>query len=129
MAGFLTLMGITLIMIADLHHLLIGAIDSSYHLFPPGGALPVQDFTENAINIVAQSFAVGLQLAAPFLAYGIVFYAGIGIISRLMPSLQIFFIAMPLNIMAGFAIMMLVLSAMFAWFTAYFEGQMSVFLR
>ena len=129
MAGFLTLMGITLIMVTDLHHLLIGAMDSSYYLFPPGGSLPVQDFTENAINIVARSFALGMQLAAPFLAYGLVFYVGIGIISRLMPSLHIFFIAMPLNIMAGFAIMMLVMSAMFAWFTGYFEEQMSIFLR
>ncbi len=128
MAGFLTLMGITLIMVTDLHHLLIGAMDASYRLFPPGGSLPVQDMAETAINVVNRSFAIGLQLAAPFMVYGLVFYIGIGIIARLMPTLQIFFIAMPLNIMAGFAIMFLVLSAMMAWFANYFEGQMTVFL-
>ncbi len=128
MAGFLTLMGVTLIMILDLHHLLIGAMDSSYRLFPPGGSLPVQDMAETAMNIVAKSFAIGMQLAAPFMVYGLIFYIGVGIISRLMPSLQIFFIAMPLNIMAGFAIMMLVLSGMMAWFANYFESQMIVFL-
>jgi flagellar biosynthetic protein FliR len=129
MAGFLTLTGITLIMLSDLHHLLIGAMDSSYHLFPPGGSLPVQDMAETAMNVVARSFAIGMQLAAPFMVYGLIFYIGIGIIARLMPTLQIFFIAMPLNIMAGFAIMMLVFSAIMAWFTGYFESQMSVFLR
>lgn len=129
MAGFLTLMGITLIMVTDLHHLLIGAMDSSYHLFPPGGSLPVQDMAEMAMNVVARSFAIGMQLAAPFMVYGLIFYIGIGIISRLMPTLQIFFIAMPLNIMAGFVIMMLVLSAIMAWFADYFEGQMNVFLH
>lgn len=129
MAGFLTLMGVTLIMITDLHHLLIAAMDSSYSLFPPGGSLPVQDLTEMATGVVARSFALGLQLAAPFMVYGLVFYIGIGIIARLMPSLQIFFIAMPLNIMAGFAIMLLALSAMFAWFASHFEEQMMLFLR
>lgn len=128
MAGFLTLMGITLIMVTDLHHLLIGAMDSSYRLFPPGGSLPVADMAETAANIVTRSFAIGLQLAAPFMVYGLIFYIGVGIISRLMPTLQIFFIAMPLNIMAGFAIMMLVLSAIMAWFANYFESQMLVFL-
>ncbi len=128
MAGFLTLMGITLIMVTDLHHLLIGAMDSSYRLFPPGGTLPVADMAETARNVVTRSFAIGLQLAAPFMVYGLIFYIGVGIISRLMPALQIFFIAMPLNIMAGFVIMMLVLSAIMTWFANYFESQMMVFL-
>lgn len=127
-AGFLSLMAITLILVTDLHHLLIVAMSNSYSLFPSGTALPVGDFAAMAIEIVARMFLVGLQLAAPFLAYGIIFYTGIGIISRLMPQLPVFFIAMPLNIMAGFAILMLVIGAIFSWFADYFVDQISPLL-
>lgn len=127
-AGFLSLLGVTFIFVADLHHLLIAALGHSYVLFPAGMGVPTDDFASMAMSIAGRSFVVGLQLAAPFLVYGIVFYTGIGIIARLMPQLPIFFVAMPLNILAGFAIMMVVIGAMLRWFSDYFQGQLEPFL-
>ena len=50
-------------------------------------------------------------LALNVIVFGLIFYLGLGVLSRLMPQAQIFFIAMPLNIMIGFAILAISLGA------------------
>ena len=46
--------------------------------------------------------------------YGLLFYLALGVLSRLMPQAQIFFIAMPSNIMIGLFILAIALGAMSA---------------
>jgi len=112
-----------------MHHLLIAAIHDSYQLFVPGRPPPFADFAEAAVNIIASSFRVGIQLSAPFLIFGLIFYMGIGILSRLMPQIQIFFIAMPANILLGLLLFMLLLSTMMMWFFEHFEAGMVRFVQ
>ena len=126
--NFFALLGATLIFTTNLHHLAIGAIQGSYALIPPGAPLPTDDMAELAIRLVSGSFALGLQLAAPFLVFGFAVSAGVGLLARLMPQLQIFFIAMPINILAGFFLMMLLLGSMMTLFLNYYADQMGHFL-
>ncbi len=46
----------------------------------------------------------------------------------MMPQLQIYFVAMPLNIMVGFLLMALIIGAMMTMFLTYYTGQMGNFL-
>lgn len=126
---FLSLLATTLIFSLDLHFLLLAAVRDSYDLFKPGAVLPMGDFGEMAVNIVSGAFRVGLQLSAPFLVFGLVFYMGLGVLSRLMPQLQVFFLAMPANIMFGFLLLALLLSSMMLWYLDYFEQSMMPFLK
>lgn len=126
---FMSVLAVALIFALDLHHLVFKAIADSYILFKPGTVPPVSDFAAMAIQTVANSFKVGLQLAAPFLVFGLVFYLGIGILNRLMPQIQIFFIAMPANILLGFVLFSLLISAMMMWFLDYFSQSMNEFVR
>ena len=64
-----------------------------------------------ALRLFADSFVLALQIAAPLVAFGLVFYLGLGVLSRLMPQAQIFFIAMPLNILIGFSILAITIGA------------------
>ena len=57
---------------------------------------------ELVIRLVSSSFALGIQLAAPFLVFGFAVNAAIGLLARMMPQLQVFFIAMPVNMLVGF---------------------------
>lgn len=125
--SFLSMTAITVIFVMDLHHLLIGAMHESYRMFKPGAALPLSDFAAMAIDTVAASFKVGLQLAAPFLVFGLIFYFGIGILSRLMPQIQIFFVAMPANIALGFLLLMFLISVIVMWFVEHFVAVISQF--
>lgn len=128
LANFLSLLGTTLIFMSNLHHLAIGAIAGSYRMLPPGGHLPTADMAQLVIMLVSSSFALGFQLAAPFLVFGFAVYAGLGLLAKLMPQLQIFFLAMPINIMCGFLIMMALLGTLMMLFLNYYATQMAIFL-
>lgn len=126
-SAFLSLIGTLLVFESGLHHLAIGAIAGSYTLLPPNQVLPTGDMAEMALGLVAGSFALGLQLAAPFLVFGLLIYATLGVLSRLMPQLQIFFLAMPISILAGFVLLMLFIGVMMTTFLDFYADQMRVF--
>jgi len=124
---FLSLIGALLVFETGLHHLALGAVSGSYRLLPPAGALPTGDMAELALTLATGAFALGLQLAAPFLVFGLVVYATLGLLSRLMPQLQVFFLAMPLSILSGFVLLMLVIGVMMSKFLDFFAEQMNLF--
>ncbi len=126
--SFLSMVAVTLIFVLDLHYLLIAAMHESYTMFKPGDVLPWDNFAQMAINTVSASFKVGIQLSAPFIVFGLLFYFGIGILSRLMPQIQIFFVAMPANIALGLLLFMLLLGVMMMWFMEHFSQTISQFV-
>ena len=125
---FLSLLAVTLIFATDMHHLLIAGIEHSFALFPPGKLPPPADFMNLAIQTVSGLFTTGLQMSAPFIVFGLIIYAASGVIARMMPQLQVFFIAMPLNILAGFVLLGLTLSTMMLWFLEAFQTQAQLFV-
>jgi flagellar biosynthesis protein FliR len=126
--NFLTLLGTVMIFATDLHHLAIGAIAGSYRMLPPGAALPTGDMAQLVIKLVSSSFALGFQLAAPFLVFGFAIYAALGVLAKLMPQLQIFFVAVPINILCGFVIMLAMLGSIITLFLSYYTTSMGIFL-
>jgi flagellar biosynthetic protein FliR len=122
------LLGTVMIFATDLHHLAIGAIAGSYRMLPPGAALPTADMAQLVIKLVSSSFALGFQLAAPFLVFGFAIYAALGVLAKLMPQLQIFFVAVPLNIMCGFVIMLALIGSLMTVFLTYYTNSMATFL-
>jgi flagellar biosynthesis protein FliR len=119
LGNFLSVLGITLIFATDLHHLVIAALNESYTLFRPGDVPIIGDVAALISGTVAGAFRIGVQLAAPFLAFALLFNLGLGVLSRLMPQMQVFFVGMPLSILAGFLILFLVVGAMMTTFTDY----------
>ncbi|MEL7721392.1 flagellar biosynthetic protein FliR [Citromicrobium bathyomarinum] len=86
------------------HHLWIAAMVNSYLVFPVGGLPPAADFAQLAIATTTRSMELGFSLAAPLVVYGIVFNVALGLAARLAPTIQVFFIAQPLNILLGLAL-------------------------
>jgi len=125
---FLSMLSVTLIFATDMHHLLLAAMHDSYTLFKPGSVLPAGDLAEAAVLTVTGSFRVAIQLSGPFLAFGMIFYLGIGVLSRLIPQVQVFFLAMPLNIMLGLVLFVLLLGTFMLWFLDYFANALAPFL-
>ena len=122
--NFLTMLGITLLFATDSHHLVIAALNDSYAIFAPGEFIPSGDVAALATRAFSAAFRIGMQLAAPFLVFGLVFNVGIGVLARLMPQMQVYFVGVPLSILAGFLIFGLVLTAMMGTFLDYFIGVM-----
>lgn len=122
LGNFLTLLGITLVFATDMHHLVIAALNDSYYIFAPGQVPLVGDMAQHITRIVGTAFRIGIQLSAPFLVFGLLFNLGLGVLSRLMPQMQVFFIGLPLSILLGFMLLLLVVGAMMGTFTGYIEG-------
>lgn len=120
--NFLTLLGVTMLFATNLHHLLIGALDASYTLFRPGEIPLTGDMAALATQTISGAFRVAMQLSAPFLVFGMLFNLGLGLLSRLMPQMQVFFVAMPLSILAGLLILVFVVGTMMTVFLGYTEG-------
>lgn len=114
MSTFLNLVFIALLFTTNLHHLLLRAAHDSYALFSPGDMPPMTDVGLWAVEAFIDAFRIAVQLAAPLIVYGLIFYLALGVLSRLMPQLQIFFIAMPANIMVGLFIIAIALGTMSA---------------
>jgi flagellar biosynthesis protein FliR len=122
--NFLTLLGVTMLFATDSHHLVIAALNDSYSIFSPGEVVPSGDVAALATRAFAAAFKIGMQLAAPFLVFGLVFNIGLGVLARLMPQMQVYFVGVPLSILAGFLIFAVVLTAMMGTFLDYFIAVM-----
>jgi flagellar biosynthetic protein FliR len=120
--SFLNVLGVFLIFATNLHHLMLMAVIDSYSLFIPGATIPVGNFSDVAARILSKSFLLAMQLSAPFIVMGMLFYLGMGLLARLMPQVQIFFIAMPVQIFLGFMVMAMTLSASMMWFLGSFQN-------
>ena len=99
-----------------IHHMWIAAMVNSYLVFPIGGLPPAADFAQLAIATTTRSMELGFSLAAPLVVYGIVFNVALGLAARLAPTIQVFFIAQPLNILLGLALVAATLGAVLTGF-------------
>jgi flagellar biosynthetic protein FliR len=120
--NFLAVLGVTLIFATDLHHLVIAALDSSYTLFAPGEMPLLGDVAALTTRTAATAFRIGIQLSAPFMVFGLLFNLGLGVLSRLMPQMQVFFVGLPLSILLGLMIFLLVLGALMNVFLSEVEA-------
>jgi len=120
--NFLTMLGLTLIFATNMHYLVIAALNDSYNVFAPGEVLGTGDVAALVTRTVAGAFRIGIQLSAPFLAFGLLFNIGLGVLSRLMPQMQVFFVALPLSILIGLLFLLLGLGAMMGFFLDYVGG-------
>ena len=118
---FFNLMALVLLFSTGLHHAMLMAVIDSYRVMPPGGLPPVGDFAGQAVAFLSGAFVIALQVAAPVIVIGLLFYLGIGLIARLMPAVQIFFIALPLQVALGFWVTMMAMSATMLWYFEYIE--------
>ncbi len=129
-ASFVADVAMVLLFVMGMHHVMIMAIIDSYQLFPPGQPPLVGDMASMLSQMLDSAFRLGWQFAAPFVVYQIVFNVILGVMARLMPQLQVMFIAMPMQILLGLAMVMMTLPFLMMSFLSYFEeGYMALFIR
>ena len=124
--SFLSFLGMTLIFATDLHHMALAATYDSYMVFPLDAPLMFEGAAQLAIRTVASAFSIGVQMSAPFIVFGLVFNLGAGILARLMPALQVFFVLMPANIILGLILFALLLAMMMGWYLTGFENHLAM---
>ncbi len=106
----------TVCLALDIHHLWIEGALASYRTFPIGGLPDAGGFARLALAATQQSLLLAVSLSAPIVLYSIVFNLALGLASRMAPAIQIFFIAQPLNMLLGLALLAATAGAMFTVF-------------
>jgi flagellar biosynthesis protein FliR len=119
---FLTMVGVMAVLAGDLHHLPLIALRQSYHLIPIMGTVQVGDMAYYMATLIQQSFTFGVQLSAPLLVVGLVFHLGLGILNRLIPQIQVYFVAVSAQMGLGIFIFWLSLAAVVLSFLERFQG-------
>jgi flagellar biosynthetic protein FliR len=126
-SGFFSLLGLLLIMSAGLHRVMLEAAADSYQIFPPGAFPPIGDASSFMIDAVSNSFRLGIQIAAPVLVFSLIFNIALGLISRLIPQVQVFMTGLPLSIILSLAVIALGLGGGLMMWLEAMETQMRVF--
>ncbi len=107
-----TLATTVLVLGTGLWALPVAALAGSYALVPVGHMISVGDGVDAAVTAVSTAFGLALRLAAPFVFAGIVWQVSLGLLSRLIPQLQIYFAAMPGQILGGLTLLAVLATGM-----------------
>jgi len=128
LGNLLSMSAVVLLFVTDLHHVMLMGLADSYSLFVPGNFPMVEDFANHATHIMSSTFQMAMKIAAPSIVVGMMLYLGAGILARLMPNMQIFFIMMAPQLLISFCVLMMVFSAIMLWYLEYFKDTMASFL-
>jgi flagellar biosynthetic protein FliR len=113
------LLGLTttvLVFATGLQAMPLVAIAGSYTVIPAGTMLPPGDTAQTTVAAVADLFALAVRLASPFILAGVIWHVALALLSRLVPQLQVFFLAIPAQLAGGIALVGLLGAAlMVAW--------------
>lgn len=102
------------ILVTGLYALPLAALAGSYQLIPPGSLLPAADTAQTAVRAVAFAFALSVRLASPFILASIVWHVAAGLLARLVPRMQIYFVVMPGQILGGIALLAILATTLLA---------------
>ena len=105
--NILMLAGVTLAVASGLHVKVAIAMARSYEILPMGLPVPAADVAAWGTARVAQAFALGFSLAAPFVIAAFAYNLALGAINRAMPQLMVAFIGAPAITAGGLLILML----------------------
>ena len=103
-----------LVLATGLYALPLGALVNSYAVLPAGAPFPAGPAADAVASMVTESLSLALRLAAPFILAGVLFNAGMGLIARVAPQVQVFVVAAPAQIIGGLGLLLLLLPAILA---------------
>ena len=126
---FLSIITITVIFMTNLHHVMLSAVIDSYEVWRVGDIFMVEDTAKYLTEVMNKSFVIGFKLGSPFIAFTLIFYTGMGLLSRLMPQLNIFFLSLPLQIYLGLGLLLMTCPIMIMSFCRYYEDGLMQFIK
>ncbi|KIT14292.1 flagellar biosynthetic protein FliR [Jannaschia aquimarina] len=107
--NLLNIAGLSLLMAAGLHLLVIDLLLRSWDVFPPGMVMPGADMATWGLGRVSSAFALALALAAPFVIGSVLYNLALGVINKAMPQLMVALVGAPA--ITGLSLVLLAASA------------------
>ncbi len=101
-----------LILSSGLYALPLGALAGSYHLVPPGTLFSVGDAAQSVAVATEGCFSLALRLAAPLILAGFVWQVMLGLLAKTVPSLQVYSLSLPGQVLGGLLLLALLVGPM-----------------
>jgi flagellar biosynthetic protein FliR len=118
----LNMTAIAIFLSLNLDHALIEGIIASYNKFPVNSFFfEFEDFLNSFILFINSSFVLAIRLSMPFLISNTLLMITAGVMARLMPNIQIFFLIIPVQILVGLIVLLLSLSFLLGGFINEFQ--------
>lgn len=127
--NLLGMIAILMIFLTDTHHLLIKLITQSYDYFKVNDQLLINDYTDYLIKVIKISFDLAIKLVAAQLIAIVLLLISAGILSKLIPVIQIFFLITPVQVMISFVILFLTLPSLMNWYIEYLNQFLYDFVK
>lgn len=112
-ATLLSLGGIVLALMAGLHVHFVAVLVELYGVFPFGTFPGAEGLGDWIVRQMSATFALGVTLAAPFVAIGFLYNLALGALNRAMPQLLVALVGVPFLVWVGMVILYLVLPGIY----------------
>lgn len=99
------LIGSILFLLLDIHHWLLRIFCSSYEVVPLGVLRIGEPFLQKMLALGGQIFAIAIKLSAPLFILMLVLTVVMGIISKLIPDIEIMLLMIPARIGVGMGLL------------------------
>lgn len=84
-------------LVIDGHHMVLVALEKLFEMVPIGGGIPFEDPTL-ILKMTSQMIQSGIHLALPVLGALLLADLSLGLLARITPQLQVYFLGLPLKI-------------------------------
>jgi flagellar biosynthesis protein FliR len=102
-------LGLLLFLSFNAHHLLILAVDHSFNVMPLGHFFDLKTgigpLSERVLYLTAEMISLSLLIAAPVMGVMVVTETALAFMSKLLPQMNVFMVALPLKIGIGLSTM------------------------
>lgn len=123
--ALMSLLGVVILFESGLLEMMFQGLTQSYVIFHPGVAPAIGDMTQMMTSTITRSLDLALRLVAPFMVLGIVFQLIAGVMVKMVPQMQIFFVAAPLQILLGITIFSVTLGGIMTYWAEAYEDTLN----
>jgi flagellar biosynthesis protein FliR len=119
------LAAVVFLLVTGLFAIPLRALVDSYQVLPVGAAFPAGDAVSLLVAATAASLDLALRITAPFALAAIILNIALGLLARIAPQVQVYFVAVPGQLLGGLALLALLTPLLLA---AYGEAAREAFL-
>lgn len=119
---------VLLLFLTGMDDMLLAALVNTYDIFKPGVPLIFEDMAGTMAHLVTEVFKMGAQMAVPFFMIVLLMFVPIGVMSRLVPQLQVLIVMLPLQVLIGMALFGLTSSTILMFWSQRFDDSIHMLL-
>ena len=123
------LLAVMIFFAIDAHYIVFKAISTSFRELPVGSAALKEPLFHYVVSATAKIFSVGLKIGAPVIVTLFLAELAFGILSRMIPQVNIFIEGVPVKILIGISMLTLSLGFIAPCMASLFKGMDGDVLR